>query len=90
MSKLVLTALAAAALAAPVLAETPIAFTWEGHRIVGTVDQVGATQIIKGRDLTTRRDFELHVKNGYVHGEIGGQLVSYPAPKHKLSASSAG
>jgi hypothetical protein len=90
MSKLVLTAFAAAAIAAPALAETPLAFTWEGHKIVGTVDQVGATEIIKGRDLTTGRDFELHVKDGYVHGDIGGVLVSYPAPKHKLNGSSAG
>ncbi len=90
MSKLVLSALAAAAIATPALAETPLAFTWEGHKIVGTVDQVGETQVIKGRDLTTGRDFELHVKNGYVHGDIGGQLVSYPAPKHKLSVGSAG
>jgi hypothetical protein len=90
MSKLVLTAFAAAALAAPALAETPIAFTWEGHRIVGTVDQVGATQIIKGRDLTTRRDFELHVRNGYVHGDVGGVPVSYPSPKRKLAPATAG
>lgn len=89
MFKLVLTA-AAVAVAAPAIAATPLSFTWEGHKIVGTVDQVGETQVIKGRDLTTGHDFELHVKNGYVHGEIGGQLVSYPAPKHKLSASSAG
>ena len=42
-------------LAAPALASTPLAFTWEGHKIVGTVDQVGATQVIKGRDLTTEQ-----------------------------------
>jgi len=89
MTKLVLTALAAATLAAPALASTPLAFTWEGHKIVGTVDQVGATQVIKGRDLTTGHDFELHVKDGYVHGDIGGSLVSYPAPKRKLSAANA-
>ena len=89
MSKLVLTAFAAAAIAAPALAETPMAFTWEGHKIVGTIDQVGATQVIKGRDLTTGHDFELHVKDGYVHGDIGGSLVSYPAPKRKLSAANA-
>lgn len=90
MSKLVLTALAAAAIAAPALAETPIAFTWEGHKIVGTVDQVGAIQIIKGRDLTAHSDFELHVKNGYVRGEFGGVPVSYPAPKRKLAPATAG
>ena len=90
MSKLVLSALAVAAIAAPALAETPLAFTWEGHKIVGTVDQVGDIQVIKGRDLTTHRDFELHVKNGYVHGDVGGVLVSYPTPKHKLTAASAG
>jgi hypothetical protein len=90
MSKLVLSAFAAAAIAAPVLAETPIAFTWEGHKIIGTVDQAGATQIIKGRDLTTGRDFELHVKNGYVRGDVGGVPVAYPAPKAELRAASAG
>lgn len=90
MTKLVLSALAVAAIAAPALAETPLAFTWEGHKIVGSVDQVGKIQVIKGRDLTTGRDFELHVKNGYVRGEIGGVLVSYPAPRHKLSAAVAG
>ena len=90
MSKLVLTALAAAAIAAPALAETPMAFTWEGHKIVGTIDHVGATQIIKGRDLTAGRDFELRVRNGYVHGDFGGVPVSYPAPKRKLAPASAG
>jgi len=90
MTKLVLTAVAAAAIAAPALAQTPLAFTWEGHKIVGTVDQVGQVQIIKGRDMTTGRDFELHVKNGFVRGDIGGVLVAYPAPKHKLSAATAG
>ena len=90
MSKLVLIAFAAAATAAPALAETPMAFTWEGHKIVGTVDQVGATQIIKGRDLTTRRDFELHVKNGYVRGDVGGVSVSYPAPRRKLAPATVG
>jgi len=90
MSKLVLSALAAAAIAAPALAETPLAFTWEGHKIVGTIDQVGDTQVIKGRDLTTHRDFELHVRNGFVRGDIGGVPVAYPAPKRKLSAASAG
>jgi hypothetical protein len=90
MSKLVLTALAAAAIAAPALAETPINFTWEGHKIVGSTDQVGDTQIIKGRDITTGRDFELRVKDGYVHGDIGGVLVSYPAPRHKLTAAKQG
>lgn len=88
MSKLVLTALAATAIAAPALAGTPLAFTWEGHKIVGTVDQVGALQVIKGRDLTSGLDFELHVKNGYVHGDVGGVQVAYPAPKRKLSATS--
>jgi len=90
MTKLVLTAFAAAAIAAPALAETPIAFTWEGHKIVGTIDQAGATQIIKGRDLTAGRDFELRVRNGYVHGDFGGVEVSYPVPKRKLAPASAG
>jgi len=90
MSKLVLTALAAAAIAVPALAGTPIAFTWEDHKIVGTVEQVGAIQVIKGRDLTTRRDFELHVKNGYVRGDVGGVPVSYPAPRARLAPASAG
>ena len=85
MTKLVLTTLAAIAFAAPALAETPLAFTWEGHKIVGTVDQVGLTQVIKGKDLTTGQSFELHVKDGFVHGDIGGALVSYPAPKRKLA-----
>jgi hypothetical protein len=87
MTKLVLTTLAAAAaFAAPALAQTPLAFTWEGHKIVGTVDQVGLTQVIKGKDLSTGQSFELHVKDGFVHGDIGGQLVAYKAPKHKLRA----
>ena len=90
MTKFLLTAtFAAATIAAPALAATPLAFTWEGHKIVGTIDQVGRTQIIKGRDLTSGQQFELHVKNGYVTGEFGGTLVSYPAPKRKLSAASA-
>jgi len=87
MFKLVLTALAAAAIAAPALCETPMNFTWEGHRIVGSVDVVNGIQIIKGHDLTTGRDFELHVKNGYVRGDIGGIPVAYPAPKHKLATT---
>lgn len=86
MTKLVLTTLAAVAFAAPALAQTPLAFTWEGHKIVGTVDKVGLTQVIKGKDLTTGQSFELHVKDGYVHGDIGGELVAYPAPKRKLAA----
>ena len=91
MTKFLLTAaFAAATIAAPAFAATPLAFTWEGHKIVGTIDQVGDTQIIKGRDLTARSDFELHVKNGYVHGEFGGVAVSYPAPKRKLASATAG
>lgn len=91
MTKFALTAFAAAALAGPALAATPIDFTWEGHRIVGTISQEGAIQIIKGEDRSTGRSFELHVKNGYVNGEIGGQLVSYRAPKRKLvTAPTAG
>ena len=90
MMKLVLTPLAAVALAAPAFAATPLDFTWEGHRIVATIDQKGATQVIKGRDLTTHSDFELHVKNGYVNGDVGGQLVSYPVPQHKLKTAAAG
>jgi hypothetical protein len=86
MTKLVLTTLAAVAFAAPALAQTPLAFTWEGHKIVGTVDQVGLTQVIKGKDLSTGQSFELHVKDGFVRGDIGGQLVAYPAPKRKLAA----
>jgi hypothetical protein len=86
MTKLVLTTLAAVAFAAPALAQTPLAFTWEGHKIVGTVDQVGRIQVIKGKDLSTGQSFELHVKDGFVRGDIGGQLVAYPAPKHKLAA----
>jgi len=68
MTKLVLTAFAAAAIAMPALCETPLDFTWEGHRIVGTVDQVKGVQVIRGRDLSTGGNFELHVKNGFVRG----------------------
>ena len=87
MTKFAFTVFAAAAIAAPTLAATPIDFTWEGHRIVGTVDQTGDTQIIKGKDHTTGRTFELRVRKGFVSGEIGGQLVSYRAPKPKLAAT---
>jgi hypothetical protein len=90
MTKLVLTAFAAVALAAPALAQTPLAFTWEGHKIVGTIDQIGKVQVIKGKDLSSGQTFELHVKNGFVRGDIGGQPVSYPAPKHKLAAPTIG
>jgi len=90
MSKLILTLSAAAAIAAPAFARTPLDFTWEGHKIVGTIDQIGRTQVIKGRDLSTGHSFELHVKSGQVYGEIEGQLVSYPAPRHKLAAATAG
>lgn len=90
MTKLILTTFAAVALAAPALAATPLDFTWEGHKIVSTVAQIGRTQVIKGQDLTTGRAFELHVKDGLVYGEIGGQVVSYPAPKAKLAASTKG
>jgi hypothetical protein len=90
MKKLVLTAFAAATLAAPALAETPLAFTWEGHKIEATVTQNGATQVIKGRDLTSGGDFVLRVRDGYVHGDVNGQLVSFPVPKRKLNAAAAG
>lgn len=90
MTKFVLTAFAAAAIAAPAFADTPIDFTWEGHRIVGTVAQVGDVQILKGEDRTTGYPFELRVKNGYVRGSIGNQPVSYPAPKRRIAAATAG
>jgi len=90
MTKFALTAFAAAALAAPAFAATPIDFTWEGHRIVGTTDHVGSVQIIKGRDLSTGSDFELHVKDGFVQGSFGGIPVAYPAPKRKLAPATAG
>ncbi|HWI86098.1 MAG TPA: hypothetical protein VNT42_07240 [Sphingomonas sp.] len=89
MTKLAIIA-CAAAIAAPAIADTPLAFTFEGHKIVGTVSEDGAVQLIKGRDLTTGRDFELRVKNGYVDGEMGGQYVSFKAPKRKLSPTNAG
>jgi hypothetical protein len=85
MTKFVLSAFAAAAIAAPAFAATPIDFTWEGHRIVGTVEQNGTVQVLKGQDRTTRQAFELHVKNGYVRGSIGNQLVAYPVPKRRLA-----
>lgn len=90
MTKLVLTAFAAVALAAPALAATPLDFTWQGHKIVGTIDNVDGVQIIKGRDLSTKSDFELHVKNGLVQGNFGGIPVSYPVPKRKLAKVIAG
>lgn len=90
MTKLVLTTLAAAGLAVPAFASTPLDFTFEGHKIVATVDQKGLTEVIKGRDVTTGRDFALYVKDGYVTGDVGGQFVSYPAPKRKLKAATAG
>jgi hypothetical protein len=90
MMKLVLTPLAAVALAAPALASTPLSFTWEGHQIVGNVYQKGRAQRITGRDLTTGRDFDLVVEDGYVHGDVGGQFVSYPAPPKKRRAATAG
>jgi len=90
MTKLVLTAFAAAAIAMPALCETPLDFTWEGHRIVGTIDQVKGVQIIRGRDLSTGGNFELHVKNGFVRGNFAGTRVAYPVPKHKLAATTAG
>ena len=89
MTKFVLTAFAAAAIAAPAFAATPIDFTWEGHRIVGTVDQVGDVKVLKGEDRTTGNPFMLRVRNGYVHGSIGNQLVSYPVPKHRVVVASA-
>ena len=90
MTKFVLTAFAAAAIAAPAFAATPIDFTWEGHRIVGTVEQAGNVQVLKGEDRTTGQAFELHIKNGYVRGSIGNQLVSYPVPKRRTAATTAG
>jgi len=90
MTKFVLTAFAAAAIATPTLATTPMNFTWEGHRIVGTVDQVGSVQVIKGRDLTTHSDFEFHVKNGFVRGSFNGVAIAYPVPKAKLARAIAG
>ena len=90
MTKLALTLCAAAAIAAPALATTPMSFTWEGHKIVGTVEQVGGVQVIKGRDLTTHSDFEFHVKNGYVRGSYDGVSIAYPAPKAKLATTTAG
>jgi len=90
MTKLVLTAFAATALAAPAFAATALDFTWEGHRIVGTTDHVGSIQVIKGRDLSTGSNFELHVKNGYVRGSFDGVPVAYPVPKHKLATATAG
>lgn len=90
MKKLILTAFAAAAMAAPALAETSLDFVTDGHRIVATVSQDGATQIIKGRDLTNGDTIELHVSNGYVKGDIGNRYVSFAAPKPKLKAANAG
>ena len=44
MTKLILTTLAAAGLAVPAFAATSLDFTFEGHRIVGTVDLKGSTE----------------------------------------------
>jgi hypothetical protein len=90
MMKLALTLFAAAAFTAPALATTPIAFVWEGHKFVGTVDTVNGMQLIKGEDLTSGRTFELRVTNGYVNGTVGDEVVSYPVPKHKIVDVNAG
>jgi hypothetical protein len=90
MKKLVLTTFAAAMIAAPVLADIPLDFKTDGHHIVGVVDQVGDTQIIKGKDVTSGQSFELRVRKGYVQGNVGSQYVSFPAPKRKLNAATPG
>ncbi len=90
MTKFVLTAAFALGLAAPALAETPLNFTWEGHKIVGSVSQENGAQIIKGEDVTTGRQFVLRVKDGYVRGAVGETEVSYPVPrKRTLTLASA-
>ena len=90
MKKLVLTFAATALLAVPALADTPLDFKADGHRIVGLVSQAGDTQIIKGKDVTSGQSFELHVRKGYVHGDVGGQPVSFPVPRRKLGTATAG
>lgn len=83
MIKFVLSLTAAAALAAPLLADPsgqPISFSRDGVSYVGTVTERDGAQIISGHEVASGNAFRLVVKNGWVNGTYGERMISYRAP----------
>jgi hypothetical protein len=81
MTKILLSFVAAAAVAAPALADTPLAFQRDGMDVIGTVRQDGDIRVLQGVDRASGKAFNLRVKGGYVTGIVDGTRVAYPAPK---------
>jgi hypothetical protein len=81
MTKIVLSLLAAATVAMPAVANTPLAFQRDGMDVVGTIKEDGNARILTGVDRASGTSFNLRVKRGYVTGMVGGKRVAFPAPK---------
>lgn len=84
MTKHMFTLAAAAFVAAPALAGTPMAFERDGVSYVADVVDRDGEQLIEGHEVRSGRTFSLHVRNGRVSGNYDGTPVSYYAPKPAL------
>lgn len=72
--------LAAAAVAAPALADAPlrqVRFSRDGSDFVANVSERAGVQTISGTELSTGRRFVLHVNRGHVSGQFDGMTVAY-------------
>ena len=83
MTKLVLTVLAGATLAASACA-APLAqqmrFTRDGVTYVASVTDRATARYISGYEQSSGRHFSLRVAKGYVTGTFDGHEVAYPVP----------
>ncbi len=82
MNRIVLFTVAAAALAAPALADpAELSFVRDCVEYHATsVEQQDGVRLISGYEAGSNRKFNLRVQNGYVTGDYDGDSVAYPAP----------
>ena len=79
-------AAAAALIAAPAYADTPIQFERNGITYVGTVSEHDGARYITGRELGSNRTFQLKVAHGGVTGNYAGDEVAYAEPVRLIAS----
>jgi hypothetical protein len=86
MNRIVLFAVAAAAVAAPAFAEpaTELNFTRDGVEYHATSVEQDGVRLINGYEVGSNRKFNLRVANGFVTGDYDGDRVAYNAPTKSL------
>ncbi len=83
MKKLILTAIAAFAAAAPAIAEER--FSHNGETYVYTAKEANGRTVLEGRRLSTGSKFRLVVLGNTVTGQSGGVPVAFKAPATSIA-----